>query len=106
MAFDLVQILSSLQRNAIKNYIEFSLLIVLVCVFLLHQHRRAALRRSTVAEPKNSATDCRSKVSSPCSHTPNLLELQLLKPLRVSSQPAWARNPSIAGLWCCIDSQS
>ncbi|XP_050723109.1 putative neural-cadherin 2 isoform X3 [Eriocheir sinensis] len=73
------------------------LLVLLVCAFLLHQqHRRAALRRSMVADPKDSAMHCRGQVSPPCSHTPNLLELQLLKPLRASSQPAWARNPSIA----------
>ncbi|XP_050723500.1 putative neural-cadherin 2 isoform X2 [Eriocheir sinensis] len=71
-------------------------LVLLVCAFLLHQHhRRSALRRG-MADAKDTTVDCKGQVSPPCSHTPNLLELQLLKPPRANGQPAWARNPNIA----------
>ncbi|KAG0722459.1 hypothetical protein GWK47_006004 [Chionoecetes opilio] len=71
-------------------------LVLLVCAFLRHQnHRRAALRRS-MADAKDTAVDCKGQVSPPCNHTPNLLELQLLKPPKANGQPAWARNPNIA----------
>ncbi|KAK8399372.1 hypothetical protein O3P69_003470 [Scylla paramamosain] len=71
-------------------------LILLVCAFLLHQHhRRAALRRG-MADAKDNAMDCKGHVAPPCSHTPNLLEMQLLKPPRANGQPAWTRNPNIA----------
>lgn len=78
-------------------HVFLSLPAVLVCAFLLHQHhRRAALRRG-MADAKDTTVDCKGQVSPPCSHTPNLLELQLLKPPRANGQPAWARNPNIAG---------
>ncbi|KAK8399370.1 hypothetical protein O3P69_003469 [Scylla paramamosain] len=71
-------------------------LVLLVCAFLLHQHhRRAALRRG-MTDAKDATVDCKGQVSSPCNHTPNLLELQLLKPPKSNGQPAWARNPNIA----------
>ncbi|XP_045129934.1 putative neural-cadherin 2 isoform X2 [Portunus trituberculatus] len=71
-------------------------LVLLVCAFLLHQHhRRAALRRG-MTDAKDATVDCKGHVSSPCNHTPNLLELQLLKPPKTNGQPAWARNPNIA----------
>ncbi|XP_050723127.1 putative neural-cadherin 2 isoform X2 [Eriocheir sinensis] len=71
-------------------------LVLLVCAFLLHQHhRRAALRRG-MTDSKDTNVDCKGQVSPPCSHTPNLLELQLLKPPRANGQPAWTRNPNIA----------
>ncbi|KAG0722457.1 Neural-cadherin [Chionoecetes opilio] len=71
-------------------------LVLLVCAFLLHQnHRRAALRRG-MADAKDTTVDCKGQVSPPCNHTPNLLELQLLKPPKANGQPAWARNPNIA----------
>ncbi|XP_063876230.1 putative neural-cadherin 2 [Scylla paramamosain] len=71
-------------------------LILLVCAFLLHQHhRRTALRRG-MADAKDTTGDCKGKVSPLCRHTPNLLELQVQKPPRPSSQPTWARNPNIA----------
>ncbi|XP_050723132.1 putative neural-cadherin 2 isoform X2 [Eriocheir sinensis] len=71
-------------------------LVLLVCAFLLHQHhRRAALRRGS-SDGKDTAVDCKGQVSPPCSHTPNLLELQLRKPPRANGHPAWTRNPNIA----------
>ncbi|XP_063876229.1 putative neural-cadherin 2 [Scylla paramamosain] len=70
-------------------------LVLLVCAFLLHQHRRSALRRG-MTDTKDNAVDCKDQVAAPCSHTPNLLEMQLLKPPRANGQPAWTRNPNIA----------
>ncbi|KAG0728141.1 Neural-cadherin [Chionoecetes opilio] len=71
-------------------------LVLLVCAFLLHQnHRRAALRRG-MADAKDTIVDCKGQASPPCNHTPNLLELQLLKPPKANGQPAWAKNPNIA----------
>ncbi|KAG0719346.1 Neural-cadherin [Chionoecetes opilio] len=65
----------------------------------------AALRRG-ITNPKTPAVDCKGRVSASCGHTPNLLELQLLKPLRANSQPAWARNPNIAGRPCSASHHS
>ncbi|XP_042213434.1 putative neural-cadherin 2 [Homarus americanus] len=71
-------------------------LLLLICAFLLHQHhRRSALRRGGTGD-KNHTVTCKEKVSPPCSHTPNLLELQLLKLPKANGQPAWAKNPNIA----------
>ncbi|MPC29128.1 Neural-cadherin [Portunus trituberculatus] len=70
-------------------------LVLLVCAFLLHQHRRSALRRC-ITDTKDNSVDCKDQVAPPCSHTPNLLEMQLLKPPRANGQPAWTRNPNIA----------
>ncbi|KAK8750488.1 hypothetical protein OTU49_014861, partial [Cherax quadricarinatus] len=70
-------------------------LLLLICAFLLHQHhRRSALRRGASHE-KEDTVSCKEQVS-PCSRTPNLLELQLLKPPRANGQPAWTKNPNIA----------
>ncbi|XP_069173551.1 uncharacterized protein [Procambarus clarkii] len=71
---------------------------MLICVFLLHQHhRRSALRRGA-ADNKEDAVSCKQQVSPPCNHTPNLLELQLLTPPKANGQPAWTKNPNIAGV--------
>ncbi|KAG7160255.1 Neural-cadherin-like 14 [Homarus americanus] len=71
-------------------------LLLLICAFLLHQHhRRSALRRGAPNDKDDTVT-CKEQVSPPCSHTPNLLELQLLKPPRANGQPAWTKNPNIA----------
>ncbi|XP_042240877.1 putative neural-cadherin 2 [Homarus americanus] len=75
-----------------------TLLFLLICAFLLHQHhRRSALRRG-MADGKETSVSCKEQVvPPPCSHaTPNLLELQLLKPPRTNGQPAWTSNPNIA----------
>ncbi|KAK4293598.1 hypothetical protein Pmani_033723 [Petrolisthes manimaculis] len=74
---------------------------VLVCAFLLHQHhRRSSLRRGAgdgreagtqVEGDKGHVPHCPSPPQ-----TPNLLELQLLKPPRANGQPAWISNPNIA----------
>ncbi|XP_069179248.1 uncharacterized protein [Procambarus clarkii] len=71
---------------------------VLICAFLLHQHhRRSALRRGA-ADNKEDAVSCEQQVSPPCNNTPNLLELQLLTPPKANGQPAWTKNPNIAGV--------
>ncbi|XP_068212164.1 putative neural-cadherin 2 isoform X4 [Palaemon carinicauda] len=76
-----------------------SFLLLLICAFLLHQHhRRSALCRG-MADIKENMVNCREQSSSPCSHTPNLLELKLLKPPKANGQPAWNKNPNIADLW-------
>ncbi|XP_045129226.1 putative neural-cadherin 2 isoform X2 [Portunus trituberculatus] len=69
-------------------------LLLLVCAFLLHQHhKRSALRKC--GELKNDSG--KEQPATPCIHTPNLLELQLLQPPRANGQPAWtSKNPSIA----------
>ncbi|XP_042237551.1 putative neural-cadherin 2 isoform X1 [Homarus americanus] len=73
-------------------------LLLLICAFLLHQHhRRSALRRGAPNDKDDTVT-CKEQVSPPCSHTPNLLELQLLKPPRANGQPAWTKNPNIAAV--------
>ncbi|MPC26555.1 Neural-cadherin [Portunus trituberculatus] len=69
---------------------------VLVCAFLLHQHHRRTSLRKCVVDAKDSSEGCKGQVSPMCSHTPNLLELQLLKPSRPSNHPSWTRNPNIA----------
>ncbi|XP_071515440.1 putative neural-cadherin 2 isoform X1 [Panulirus ornatus] len=71
-------------------------LLLLICAFLLHQHhKRSALRRGMTAEVKDNSV--KEQSSSPSSHTPNLLELQLLQPPRANGQPAWTTvNPNIA----------
>ncbi|XP_069188218.1 putative neural-cadherin 2 [Procambarus clarkii] len=69
---------------------------VLICAFLLHQHhRRSALRRG---EGKGAATHPLrgTPTTTSCAPTPNLLEMQLLRPPRANGQPAWTRNPNIA----------
>ncbi|KAK3852262.1 hypothetical protein Pcinc_041146 [Petrolisthes cinctipes] len=77
-------------------------LFLLVCAFLLHQHhRRSSLRRGAgdgreaggtqVEGDKGHVPHCPSPPQ-----TPNLLELQLLKPPRANGQPAWISNPNIA----------
>ncbi|XP_069195930.1 putative neural-cadherin 2 [Procambarus clarkii] len=72
-------------------------LLLLICAFLLHQHhKRSALRRGVAAAGVKEATG-KEAPSPSCPHTPNLLELQLLKPPRANGQPAWtSRNPNIA----------
>ncbi|XP_071548441.1 LOW QUALITY PROTEIN: putative neural-cadherin 2 [Panulirus ornatus] len=71
-------------------------LFLLMCAFLLHQHhRRSALRRG-MADVKESVITCKEQASAPCNHTPNLLELKLLKPPKANGQPAWSKNPNIA----------
>ncbi|XP_071516734.1 putative neural-cadherin 2 [Panulirus ornatus] len=71
-------------------------LFLLICAFLLHQHhRRSALRRG-MADGKETSVNCKEQVTPPCSHTPNLLELQLLKPPKANGQPACNKNPNIA----------
>ncbi|XP_069195696.1 putative neural-cadherin 2 [Procambarus clarkii] len=73
-------------------------LLLLICAFLLHQHhRRSALRRGA-ADNKEDAVSCEQQVSPPCNNTPNLLELQLLTPPKANGQPAWTKNPNIAGV--------
>ncbi|XP_037774593.1 neural-cadherin-like [Penaeus monodon] len=71
-------------------------LLLLICAFLLHQHhRRSALRRG-MADVKENVMNCKEQAAAPCSHTPNLLELKLLKPPKANGQPAWSKNPNIA----------
>ncbi|XP_063876237.1 putative neural-cadherin 2 isoform X2 [Scylla paramamosain] len=70
--------------------------ILLVCAFLLHQHHRRTALRKCMVDAKDTSEDCKGQVSPLCSHTPNLLELQLLKPSRASNHPTWARNLNIA----------
>ncbi|KAG7163399.1 Neural-cadherin-like 5, partial [Homarus americanus] len=73
-------------------------LLLLICAFLLHQHqRRSALRRGA-ANDKDDNVSSKEQVSPPCNHTPNLLELQLLKPPKANGQPAWTKNPNIANV--------
>ncbi|XP_069195841.1 putative neural-cadherin 2 [Procambarus clarkii] len=73
-------------------------LLLLIFAFLLHQHhRRSALRRGA-ADNKEDAVSCDQQVSPPCNNTPNLLELQLLTPPKANGQPAWTKNPNIAGV--------
>ncbi|KAK8730317.1 hypothetical protein OTU49_008216, partial [Cherax quadricarinatus] len=71
-------------------------LLLLLCGFLLHQHhKRSVVRRGVGASVKDSVR--KEDSSSPCTHTPNLLQLQLVKPPRANGQPAWTtRNPNIA----------
>ncbi|XP_042227979.1 putative neural-cadherin 2 isoform X2 [Homarus americanus] len=71
-------------------------LLLLICAFLLHQHhRRSALRRG-MADVKENTMNCKEESSTPCNHTPSLLELKLLKPPKANGQPAWTKNPNIA----------
>nr|XP_053637261.1 putative neural-cadherin 2 [Cherax quadricarinatus] len=78
-------------------------LFLLICAFLLHQHhhRRSALRKNTGdanddAKGSTTSVTCKKQVASPCSHTPNLLELQLMNPPGDKGQPPWTKNPNIA----------
>ncbi|XP_071516704.1 putative neural-cadherin 2 [Panulirus ornatus] len=75
-------------------------LFLLLCAFLLHQHhRRSTLRRGGGAPGKHSNAPCKEPVSSTGAggRTPNLLELQLLKPPGANgTQPPWTKNPNIA----------
>ncbi|XP_063872461.1 putative neural-cadherin 2 [Scylla paramamosain] len=77
-----------------------TLLLLLVCAVLLHQHhRRSALRRGT-GDGKESTTPAETKghVSpspSDC-HAPYLLELRLLAPPRGNRPASWSTNPNIA----------
>ncbi|KAG7159878.1 Neural-cadherin-like 16 [Homarus americanus] len=72
-------------------------LFLLICAFLLHQHhRRSALRRG--APDNKTNTPCKEQVSPPCNHTPNLLELQVLKPPGANGEPPWTKNPNIANV--------
>lgn len=50
-----------------------------------------------MADVKGSTVDCKGQGSPPCTHTPNLLELQIQKPPKANGQPAWAKNVNIAG---------
>ncbi|KAG7161554.1 putative Cadherin cytoplasmic region-containing protein [Homarus americanus] len=69
---------------------------VLICAFLLHQHhRRSAVRRGE-GDVKGGPHPLREPAATPCTPTPNLLEMQLLRPPRANGQPAWSRNPNIA----------
>ncbi|KAK3862264.1 hypothetical protein Pcinc_031852 [Petrolisthes cinctipes] len=70
--------------------------VLLLCAFLLHQHHRRSSLRKTMADVKGSTVDCRGQGSPPCTHTPNLLELQIQKPPKANGQPAWAKNVNIA----------
>ncbi|KAK8392340.1 hypothetical protein O3P69_014587 [Scylla paramamosain] len=76
-------------------------LMLLVGAFLLHQHhRRAAVRRGSTSVAKEDAHTLREATHAHApttpAHTPNLLEMQLLKPPKSNGQPAWSRNPNIA----------
>ncbi|XP_071516873.1 putative neural-cadherin 2 isoform X2 [Panulirus ornatus] len=77
-----------------------TVLLLLLCAFLLHQHhRRSTLRRGGGAPGKDSSAPSKETVSSAgaCGRTPNLLELQLLKPPGANgTQPSWTKNPNIA----------
>ncbi|KAG7163365.1 neural-cadherin 2-like 1, partial [Homarus americanus] len=72
-------------------------LLLLICAFLLHQHhKRSAVRRGMAGEVKENS-GVKEETSPPSTHTPNLLELQLLKPPKANGQPAWTtKNPNIA----------
>lgn len=77
------------------------LLPVVLCAVLLH--RRAALRRS-FADAKDITSGCKGEPLPPHSQTSNIMELQPLKPPPANGQPAWTRNPNIAGDYCrCLD---
>nr|XP_045584132.1 putative neural-cadherin 2 [Procambarus clarkii]XP_045584133.1 putative neural-cadherin 2 [Procambarus clarkii] len=76
-------------------------LFLLICAFLLHQHRRAGPRKGAASCDKTTTTtttvSCEKQVASPvCEHTPNLLQLQLLKPPGANGQLPWTKNPNIA----------
>ncbi|XP_042863015.1 uncharacterized protein LOC122247642 [Penaeus japonicus] len=49
-----------------------------------------------MADVKENVMNCKEQAAAPCSHTPNLLELKLLKPPKANGQPAWSKNPNIA----------
>nr|XP_053635865.1 putative neural-cadherin 2 isoform X3 [Cherax quadricarinatus] len=71
-------------------------LFLLICAFLLHQHHRRSSLRRGMADGKDSTMNGKDQASTPCNHTPNLLELKLLKPPKANGQPAWTKNPNIA----------
>ncbi|XP_042883447.1 putative neural-cadherin 2 isoform X2 [Penaeus japonicus] len=71
-------------------------LLLLICAFLLHQHHRRSAPRRGMADVKENVMNCKEQAAAPCSHTPNLLELKLLKPPKANGQPAWSKNPNIA----------
>ncbi|KAG0723202.1 putative neural-cadherin 2 [Chionoecetes opilio] len=77
-----------------------TLLLLLVCAVLLHQHhRRSALRRGT-GDGKECTTPAEPKDQASPSHSdgdpPYLVELRLLSPPRASRQSSRSTNPNIA----------